>query len=141
MEPGIYKFYYERGGQPANRKYLGRIAVINGHTTVLEDHADLAQVIPDGFIDDKKLKRWHQLENSAYYAVEPEVDLEPNEVPADPVKPDEVFMLRDDRIGSESRLEIYGDEAFLDDKHLTPAQLEELMTNVRNKYLHLIPIA
>lgn len=140
MEPGVYKIYFERGGQQQNRKYMGRIAVINGHTTVLEDHADLATVIPDGFVDDQKLRRWKQMEQSPYYSVEPEVDLEPQEVKANPVKPDEVFMVRDDRLGTQSRLEIYGEEAFLDDKHLTPAQLEELMTNARNKYLHLIPL-
>lgn len=139
MEPGIYKFYFERNGNHENRKYLGRIAAINGHTTVLEDHGGLAEAIPDGFLDDKKLKRWKQLETSAYYAVEREVDLEPEEVKASPVKPDEVFEVKDDRLGSTSRLEIFGDEAFLDDKRLTPAQLEELMTNVRNKYLHLVP--
>lgn len=142
MKSGIYRIYaVAHDGDDHEKQVLGRVVVSNGHTHVVEDRdGRLSRVIPDGYIDAQKAERWRQLSASAYYAVVSEADLEPEEIQQPEVKPDEVFEVIDDTLGTRRRLEVYADDLFLDDKHLEPREAEKLMNEIRLGHLHLIPV-
>lgn len=146
MNQGVYKIYSVQEDEKGNeaRRYLGRLAVIQGSTHVLEDHADgiLPHMFPDGKLDEAKEQRFTSLQNSAYFQVQTEglVDTDNVRPMSQPVvKPDEVFSVIDDKTGTKQKLEAYGDSVFLDGKHLDAKALEVLQTQVRNKELHLVP--
>lgn len=145
MKNGIYKIYSvqedERGAE--SHRYLGRLAVVQGSTQVLEDHGDgiVSQMFPDGVVDAQKAQRLAQIQESPYFQVQEEglIDNEnqrPMPMPAP--RPSEVFSVIDQH-GQKQKLEAYGEDIFLDGKHLDPKALEQLQTQIRNKELHIRP--
>jgi hypothetical protein len=145
MNQGVYKIFGIQEDEKGNevRSYYGRLAVIGGHTQVLEDHHGglVPQMFPDGLIDAEKTERFAQLQGSPYYAVVPEgiVDHgDPQQLQIPEPKPDEVFSVIDQH-GQKQKLECFGEDIFLNGKHMTPRELETFQTQVRNKELHLVP--
>ena len=142
MKSGIYRIYSTAGGHaPPLRTYLGRVVVTNGHTHVVEDRDGmLSQAIPDGAIDAQKERRWAALSESPYVDVVSEADLEPQEIQQPQIPPDETFDLVDDTLGTRRRVEAYGDDFFVDGRHLEPREAESLFNAVRLGELHLVPV-
>lgn len=145
MNQGVYKVFgntEDERGRP-ERVYYGRLAVIGGHTQVLEDHHDglLPHMFPDGVVDARKSARLANLQGSPYFDVVPEGlvdDAEPKEMQMPKAVPDEVFAVVDQH-GQQQHMEVFGDDVFLDGRHLGAREIELLQTQVRNKEIHLIP--
>lgn len=138
MKSGIYRVYSVHGDQRAS---LGRVVVSNGHTHVVEDRdGSLTDVIPDGYIDAQKERRWAGLQQSPYFQVVSEADLEPQNLEQPNVQPDESFDVVDDLLGTRRRLQAYGDDFFLDGKHLDAQQVETLFNQARLGEVHLLPV-
>lgn len=147
MRQGIYKIaaIEHSGDESVRRSHLGRLAVVNGHTQVLEDTKGgfLARSFPDGIVDDRKQRRWSSLLASPYFQVTAEglVDADSAQDMQHPeVKPEEVFDVVDAQ-GSRQILEAYGDNLFLDGRRQSQADTEELQRRIHLGELHLLPRA
>lgn len=146
MKQGIYKIsmvQHGPGTADETRRHCGRVAIINGHSHVLEDTKDgfLSRSFPDGVVDDQKQRRWHQMLNSPYFRVVPEgmlgVDAA-EDMPQPEVKPEEIFDLVGEG-GFRKVLEAYGDVLFLDGERLNEQQLNEMRRRIQIGELHLLP--
>lgn len=141
MKPGIYRVYSLKHGAQVQRSYIGRVVVSNGHTHVVEDRNELlSETVGDGAIDAQKEARWKRMASSPYFDVVSEADLAPQQIEQPAIPPDETFDVVDDTLGTRRRLEAYGDDFFLDGKHLEAQQSEQLMNEVRLGHIHLIPV-
>jgi hypothetical protein len=140
MKSGFYRIYTISAGKPG-KTYIGRVAVMNGHTEVLEDHGDgfVYRLIPDGPIDAAKSRKLDQIAQNPYLDLVNETDLDAKAQPEPEIPPDEVFEVVDDHLGSRARLEVFGDQLFLDNKHLEDAEARHLLERVSRNELHLLP--
>ncbi len=141
MKQGIYKISGTQPGGGDSRHY-GRLAVVNGHTQVLEDTKDgiLHRAFPDGIVDDLKSRRWASLLQNPYFKVSTEglLDDEAKEAIQPDVKPEEIFDVVDVS-GTRQILEAFGENLFLDGKKLDPKALDELRRRIHIGELHLLP--
>ena len=144
MRSGVYKIYglEHAGDQVGKKTYYGRLAVVNGHTQVLEDTKDnfLSRAFPDGLVDDQKARRWHGLVSDPYVLVITEglIDEAGDDMEQPDVNSEEVFDVVDHN-GARQVLEAYGENLFLDGKKLDGRQIEEFQRRVRVGELHLLP--
>jgi hypothetical protein len=144
MKQGVYKIagLVHGNGSDVVRKHYGRLAVINGHTQVLEDTRDgfLSRAFPDGVVDDRKQRRWSQMASSPYFHISTEglVDEDPVDMPQPVVSPDEVFDV-EDNYGTRQVLEAFGENLFLDGKRLSEQGVADLQRRVHLGELHLLP--
>jgi hypothetical protein len=144
MKQGVYKVSRVSHGDDDSeaRQHVGRIAVVNGHTQVLEDTKDgfLSNAFPDGILDDQKQRRWAQMEHSPYFKIStdglPGDEVKPMDQPQ--MKPEEVFDIVDS-MNKKQVLEVYGENMFLDGARITPQQFQELEARVKVGELHLLP--
>lgn len=140
VKSGIYRVFRLKHGAKTERSYLGRVVVSNGHVHVVEDRDEiLSETIPDGVIDAQTEARWKRMAQSPYFDVVSEADLAPQHIEQPSIPADEIFDVVDDTLGTRRRLEAYGDDFFLDGKHLEHKQAEQLMNEVRLGHIHLIP--
>lgn len=146
MKQGIYKIamvQHGPGTADEAKRHYGRIAIVNGHSQVLEDTKDgfLSRSFPDGVVDDQKQRRWHQITNSPYFRVVPEgmlgVDAA-EDMPQPEVKPEEIFDLVGEN-GLHKVLEAYGENLFLDGKKLDENALADMRRRINSGELHLLP--
>ena len=145
MKQGIYKVSGVTHSPAVEKaRHYGRIAIVNGHTHVLEDTKDgfLSRAFPDGVVDDMKQRRWASLVTSPYFRVSTEglIDQDAKDMPHPEVKPEEVFDVVDEH-GTRQVLEAFGENLFLDNKRLDPRGVEELHRRIQLGELHLLPRA
>ena len=144
MRQGIYKIFGLEHAQDqlSKKRYYGRVAVVNGHTHVLEDTKDdfLSMAFPDGIIDSKKARRWDSMLQDPYVMVTTEglIDQDAEDMEQPSLNPEEVFDVVDQN-HTKQTLEAYGENLFLDGKRLDQKQVEEFSRRVRIGELHLLP--
>jgi hypothetical protein len=76
---GIYRIFRHRFDDAGTQhsRYLGRIVLLDGHLTHLEDHcASLGKLLPEGPMDESILQRFRSLQHSPYHEVVRESDIE-----------------------------------------------------------------
>lgn len=83
-QDGIYRLYrnYPQGVDHVDQRLIAVLAVMNGQIHHLEDHDHiLDELLPEGKLDDTKFYRMMQLQESPYWRLVHENDIERGEHP------------------------------------------------------------
>jgi hypothetical protein len=145
---GTYRIYHlTHGSGDPQEVMIGRFMISHNNFNVLEDHDGLlSRELPEGVMDDHHQKCLFELDNSPYFKLIPEQQINQGihndligEVDWADTNPEARYMLLAPN-EEPKRMEMYGETAVLDGQKLSDEAVKKVVEAVREGKFKLVPV-